>query len=243
GAQDGAFGRPQRDISRYHDDRNAPLRMGFANRDFERPWHVVCARDELTVVAALAEQRLRMGLLEVARADFPGRNVSGDGQHRHTRALAIEEPVDQVQVARSAAAGADGEAPREMGLRARGESSHLLVPDVNPFDLALPAQAVCNPVEAVAHDAIHTLHSCQRERLRKLIGDRGHRTTPAKGKVQARVSFDPWTDTRESPWSMRTPRLARVRGRKSMAAQDHARATGCKPRTAPRRARARGAAS
>ena len=61
-------------------------------------------------------------------------------EHRHARAVAIEEAVDEVQIARAAAAGADGELARQMRLGARRERGDLLVPDMNPLDLALPAK-------------------------------------------------------------------------------------------------------
>ena len=71
-----------------------------------------------------------MRRLEVVGADFRGRDVSGDGQHRHTRAMTLKEAVDQVQVTRSTTPRADCECPGQMGLGTGGECSHFLVPDV-----------------------------------------------------------------------------------------------------------------
>ena len=77
-----------------------------------------------------------MRLLEIVRTDFGRGDLRRDGHHRHARAMAVEETVDEMQVARAAAAGADGEAARDMGVGAGGESGDLLVAQVQPFDAA-----------------------------------------------------------------------------------------------------------
>ena len=91
-------------------------------------------------MAAFAEQVLRMGFLEIACADFGRGDLRGNGKHRHTRAVAIKEAIDQVQITRPAAPGADRELARQMGLGARREGRDLLVPDMHPLDLALAAK-------------------------------------------------------------------------------------------------------
>ena len=53
--------------------------------------------------------------------------------------MAIEQAVDEVQIARAATAGADRELAGQMRLGARGEGRHFLVADVNPLDLRLAA--------------------------------------------------------------------------------------------------------
>ena len=83
--------------------------------------------------------------------------MRGDGEHRHARAVAVEQAVDQVQVAGAAAAGADRELAGQMRVGAGGEGRDLLVPDMQPVDLALPAQCVGEPVQAVADDAVDAL--------------------------------------------------------------------------------------
>ena len=49
--------------------------------------------------------------------------------------VAVEQAVDQVQVARAAAAGADRELAGEMGLGAGRESRRLLVAGMHPVDV------------------------------------------------------------------------------------------------------------
>src|SRR5262249_39111855 len=90
----------------------------------------------------LPEQLLRVRLLEIAGLDFRRRDLGRDGQARQGGGVAVEQAVDEMQVARTAAAGADRELTREMGLATGGKRGDLLVPDVNPFDLALAAQRV-----------------------------------------------------------------------------------------------------
>jgi hypothetical protein len=54
----------------------------------------------------------------------------------------IKQTVDEVQISRTAATGAHGKRTRHVRLGTRCERGYLLVPDVHPFDLALPAQGV-----------------------------------------------------------------------------------------------------
>src|SRR5262249_50081848 len=103
---------------------------------------------------ALLEQVLRVRLLEIARGDFRRRDLCRDGQHRQARPMAVEQAVDEMQIAWSAAAGADRKLTREMRLAGSGKRRDLLVPHMNPFDLALMAQRVGEPVETVADDSI-----------------------------------------------------------------------------------------
>src|SRR5262249_43627034 len=123
----------------------------------------------LAKMAALLEQFLRVRLLEIAGSDFRRGDLGCDGQHRQARAVAVEQAIDEMQVARSAAAGADRELTREMGLATGGKRGDLLLPDVNPSDLALAAQRVGQPVEAVADDAVIAFASRSHENLGKLI--------------------------------------------------------------------------
>lgn len=76
-------------------------------------------------MAALAEQLLRMGFLKIAAADFAGWDVGGDGQHRDMVAMTVKQTVNQMQVARSAGAGADRQLAGQLRFRASGESGDL----------------------------------------------------------------------------------------------------------------------
>ena len=112
-----------------------------------------------------------MRLLEEVRTDLGRGDLRRDRHHRHARALAVEETVDEMQIAGAAAAGADGEVPRDMGVGAGGEGGDLFVAHVQPFDPAAPANGVGEAVQAVAHDAVDALNSSGDEHLDHLVGD------------------------------------------------------------------------
>jgi hypothetical protein len=56
-----------------------------------------------------------------------------------------------------------------MRLGPGGKSGNLLVPDMDPLDLALAANGIGNTVEAVADDAINPLDTRRREDFGELI--------------------------------------------------------------------------
>src|SRR5205823_413925 len=74
-------------------------------------------------------------------------------------AMAIEQAVDQVQVAGPAAAGADRELAGEMRLGAGSKGRGLFVADVNPVDAFATAQRIGESVERIADDAVHTFYA------------------------------------------------------------------------------------
>ena len=81
-----------------------------------------------------------MGLLEILPADLGGRDVRGDRQHRHVAAVRVEQPADQVQVARPAAC-AHRQLPGQRRLGRCREPRGLLMPDMQDPLLAL--QDIC----------------------------------------------------------------------------------------------------
>lgn len=83
--------------------------------------------DHLAVIAALFEKILRMRLLEAVAVDFDTEDVRGNGEYGNPAAIAVEEAVDEVQVARTAARGAGGEGAGKVCVGPRGEGSNLLV--------------------------------------------------------------------------------------------------------------------
>jgi len=73
--------------------------------------------------------------------------------------VAVEQPVDQMQVARPAGPGAHGKPARHVRVGAGCKGGDLLVPGVQPLDAAMPAQRVGEAVEAVADDAVNSAHA------------------------------------------------------------------------------------
>ena len=103
------------------------------------------------------KENLGMGFLEIARADFGGRNVGRDGQNRDARAVAVEQTINEVEIAGAATPGKDGKRAGEMRLGACCKGRHLLMADMDPFDLALAADRIGEPVQTVTNDAVDTL--------------------------------------------------------------------------------------
>ncbi len=74
-----------------------------------------------------------MRLLEEVRADFGEGICAAIATTGTRRALAIEQAVDEMQIAGAAAAGADGEVAGEMRVGAGGEGGDLFVAHVQPL--------------------------------------------------------------------------------------------------------------
>jgi hypothetical protein len=83
--------------------------------------------------------------------------------------MSIEQPVDEMQVAWSAAAGADRERVCKMGFTGGSESCGLFVPNMNPFDLTLAAQRVGKPIKAIADNSVNPLDSGGDENVHELV--------------------------------------------------------------------------
>ena len=129
---------------------------------------------------------VRMGFLEVAAADLLARDMRRDGQHRHPAAVRVEQPVDQVQVARPAAARAHRQLPGQRRLRRRREPRGLLMPDVLPGELAVAAQRVGKPVQRIPRQPVNPAHAGCLQRCDHDLSYRGsHRLVlpfvPARG--------------------------------------------------------------
>src|SRR5260370_6915690 len=112
-----------------------------------------------------------MGFLEISGAELGRRDLRRNGKHRHARPLTTEQAIDQVQIARAAAPGADTKLSRQVRLGTGRESRALLVPHMHPFYLALASDRVGQPIQAVADDAIYPLHAGGSEGFCKLISN------------------------------------------------------------------------
>jgi hypothetical protein len=92
--------------------------------------------------------------------------------------MAIEEPIDQVQIARAAASGAYGEFARQLRLSAGGKGRDFFVPDGNPLDLIAHAQRFGDAIERITHQSIDTAHIGGFEDLDYSVGNIGHLKPP-----------------------------------------------------------------
>ena len=161
----------QEDFARDHDDRDTAARERVAHRDLQHPWELLTHAHKLAVHAALAEQFLRMGLLEVAAADLLSRDVSGDREHRYPGAVGLEQSVDQVQVPGTAASRADGELLGHRRFAGGRERSALLVANVLPDELAVAPECLGEPVDRVAGQPVHAADAGRLQHLHDHICD------------------------------------------------------------------------
>jgi hypothetical protein len=164
----------EQDVAGDDEHGDAALLDGLADRDLEQAGHLDRVRDVLDVDGALAEELLRVGLLEVPGADLRRRDVRGDREDGHAGAVRVVEPVDEVQVARPAAARADREVPGEVGFGRRGERGRLLVTDVLPADRAVLADGVGEAVEGVPGQTVDAVDVVLAERGDDGLGDGWH---------------------------------------------------------------------
>ena len=74
-----------------------------------------------------------------------------------------------MEVAGPATAGTDGQFAGEVSFACGRKGGGLLVPDMDPFDLALASQRVGQPIETVADDAIDPTDTRDRKNVSKLI--------------------------------------------------------------------------
>lgn len=76
--------------------------------------------------------------------------MRGDGKHRLPAAVAIEQPIDQMQIARPTTTGAHRQLAGHRGFGPGGECRHLFVAHMHPFDALHLAQRIGQPVETIA---------------------------------------------------------------------------------------------
>ena len=102
-----------RDVAGQDDHADAALEDRRLQGELGDAGHLAGGGDQGAVVRAAGEDRLGVGLLEVAAADLGAGDVGGDGEDRRRVALAVVQPVDQVQAARARTT----RAPRSGGRR------------------------------------------------------------------------------------------------------------------------------
>jgi hypothetical protein len=88
--------------------------------------------------------------LKVAAAELITRYLSSDGKHRNAIAMTVEEAVNQVKIARTATASANGDLPGEESIRSGSESRHLFVTYMQPLDVFSLSNDIGKTVERIA---------------------------------------------------------------------------------------------
>ncbi len=123
----------------------------------------------LVVTAAIVEKTDRIGLLEIARAELIRRAGRSDGQHGAVAPVGVVESVDQVDVPRTAAARATGNAV-EFGFGRSRESPALLVAHVDPPDGSGATHGVVDFVQAVARHGVDAADTRPANGFDQLVG-------------------------------------------------------------------------
>ena len=164
----------EEDLAGNDDDCHAAAFEGAAHGDLQDLGELLGDAHELAVDAALTEQVLGVGLLEVPATDLLAGDVGGDGQHRHPAAVGIEEAVDQVQVAGPAAGGHHRQLSGDGGLASGCKRRRLFVADVFPADRAVAAQRVSETVERIPGKAVDAANPGGLQGLDDVVGDGGH---------------------------------------------------------------------
>ncbi len=97
--------------------------------------------------------------------------MGGDRQHRHMIAVAVEQPVDEMEVARTARSGANRQLTADLRLGTSGESGNLFMTRRHPVDSAHTIEAVAQPVKRISGDSPDTLDARAFQRLRNQRGN------------------------------------------------------------------------
>src|SRR5882724_1948722 len=112
----------QRDIAGNGNDSNATLGDGGLHGNLEHARHLLRLRYQLAVMAALREEMLGISFLKISTANFPARNLSGDGEDWNAAALTVVEAINQVHIPGATTPGTYRQLASEMGFGAGGES-------------------------------------------------------------------------------------------------------------------------
>src|SRR5882672_7090354 len=104
----------KRDIAGNGNDSNTAFGDGSLHGNLEHTWHLLRLRHQFAVMAALREEMFRISLLKISTANFPARNLCGDGKDGNAAALTVVEAVNQMHVAGATTSGTYRQLASEM---------------------------------------------------------------------------------------------------------------------------------
>src|ERR1700688_187565 len=120
------------DVTGQSYDGNAAPRDRGLYRNLQHAGHLLGLRSQFAVVAALREKMFWVGLLKISAPDFIAWNLRRNSENRNTAAMAVVEPIDQMQVTGTATAGTDRQTPCEMRFRSSSKGCGLFISYMNP---------------------------------------------------------------------------------------------------------------
>src|ERR1700681_46800 len=153
------------DVTGQSYDGNAAPRDRGLYGNLKHAGHLLGLRNQIAVVAALREKMFWVGLLKISAPDFIAWNLRRNGENRNTAAMAVVEPIDQMQVTGTAATGADRQTPCEMRFRSSRKRRRLFMPYVNPLNSFACANRIRDPVKRVAGNAVDATNSRFRQHI------------------------------------------------------------------------------
>src|SRR6476660_1805834 len=147
----------KRDIAGNGNDSNTAFGDSSLHGNLEHARHLLRLRHQFAVMAALREEMFGISLLKISAANFPARNLGGNGEDGNAAALTVVEAINQVHIPGATTSGTYRQLTSEMGLGAGGESGCHLVSYTKPANVLSNANRICNSVERVAWDSIDPL--------------------------------------------------------------------------------------
>src|SRR5216683_8129736 len=111
----------KRDIAGNGNDSNTALGDGGLHGNLKHSRHLLRFRHQFTVMAALREEMFGISLLKISAANFPARNLCGDGEDWNAAALTVVEAINQVHIPGPTTSGTYRQLASEMGLGAGRE--------------------------------------------------------------------------------------------------------------------------
>ncbi len=112
-----------------------------------------------------------MRLLKVVAANFRAGNVCRDRQDRCAVPVAIKKSVDQVKIARPAAACAYGQLAGQMSLSSGSKRRRLFIAHVYPVNRLGFTQRIGKTIQRIANNAVNPLHVGRKQRFNHYLGD------------------------------------------------------------------------
>src|SRR6266576_6466736 len=106
----------KRDVAGNGNDSNTALGDGSLHGNLEHTRYLRRLRYQLAVMAALREEMLGISLLKISAANFPARNLGGNGEDGNAAALTVVEAINQMHIPRATASGTYCQLASEMGL-------------------------------------------------------------------------------------------------------------------------------
>ena len=97
--------------------------------------------------------------------------MRGDGNNRQPGPVAVEQSIDKMEVAGTAASGTDRKRAGDMRIGAGRERGDFLMAHMQPLNAAMPAQRIGEAVQAVPNDAVDPAHAGRRKRFHHLVGN------------------------------------------------------------------------